>query len=317
MIVAIGGVVDAFRLVDAAAHLRQTRARSGRDVLRSRLVMVVGVVVVVAGAAGLIWRLGFRDTATPLSPAEIVEDLTGIPTPSTDTPDSGTRAPEPVATTTSLVAPGFVVGSAPGDPGLYVYATTGFEEIDALGGARHDYPAETFVTMQPGGCGVTLRWTALEERWDELDLCDTAGGLSVLHYDAYHEWFSQADLQKFACGPLDAVAIPDGGDGSWSYECANYERDEVWFVEVVGTEKVEVAGEEVDSLHVRVTSDLSGESTGTSETDTWYLQGTSLIVRRMVNRSSVNQSLVGAVNYVEEYEIVLSSLLPQGARPGP
>ena len=41
-------------------------------------------------------------------------------------------------------------GGSAGDYGLYTYATTGFEYTDALAGSRHDYPARTYLTIQPG-----------------------------------------------------------------------------------------------------------------------------------------------------------------------
>jgi hypothetical protein len=271
--------------------------------------LVLGVIVVAAGAAVLMWRLGFRDTETPVTPAEIVEDLTGIPAPEP-------TAASPSVTTAAPNVPGFIVGEAPGDPGLYVYATVGYEEIDALGGARHDYPAETFITLQSEGCGVRVRWTALEERWDEQLGCETDGGTSVAEYNAYHEWFSQPDLQLFVCGPADAVAIPTGTTGSWTYECTTAERREVFTVEVVGTETIVVNGTDLEAVHVRETSVLTGASTGSSETNSWYLAGTRLVLRRTVERSNVNDSLVGSVEYEERYEINIVSLRPEGARPG-
>ena len=62
-------------------------------------------------------------------------------------------------------------GGRPGDFGLYLYATTGFETTDALAGSRHEYPAQTYMTIQPGGCGTQVRWQALDQRWDEYDFC--------------------------------------------------------------------------------------------------------------------------------------------------
>lgn len=288
--------------------------------MRSRPPLILGVVVILAAAAWVVWRLSLRDTTTPVSASEVIEDVTdspGGPAPSATTlptVSSTTSAASAVPSTAGVPTGEFVVGEAPGEPGLYVYATSGFEEIDALGGARHDYPAETFVTLQPGGCGVTLRWTALEERWDELELCSTDGGKSISLYDTYHGWFGQSDLQQFTCGPPDAVAIPEVESGSWSYECSTDERTELWEVEVISVESLLIDGETVDAVHVRVTSTLSGASIGASESDTWYLRGTSLILRRVASRSSTNESLIGDVNYSETYEINLSSLQPEGAR---
>ena len=262
--------------------------------MRPRLVIAVGLVLLLVVAGLLVWSLAFRDSATLVTPAEVVQDVAGGSEVSDESSD-----------------PGFVVGAEPGDPGLYTYATTGFEEVDALGGARHDYPAETYGTLQPGGCGTRMRWTALEERWEEVESCDTAGGLSVVSYDSFHEWFGQTDLQEFACGPIEAVAIPSGDGGPWAYECTNDGRVEAFDVELIGTEMLQVDGQDVETIHVRITSTLSGESTGTSETDTWYLSGAGLIVQSVVDRRNINQSPIGAVSYTEKYEIRLTSLEPQ------
>ena len=81
----------------------------------------------------------------------------------------------------------------------------GFEEIDALGGARHDYPTETFLTVQPGGCGTISRWTALAERWDSQELCAGSDGMVVASYDSFHQWFGRADLQQFSCEPGEGL----------------------------------------------------------------------------------------------------------------
>ncbi len=45
-------------------------------------------------------------------------------------------------------------------------------------------------------------------------------------------------------------------------------------------------------------------------TDTWYLAGTDLVVRRVVNNSTTNGSPVGDVHYLEHVELTLGSLTP-------
>lgn len=284
--------------------------------MQRRRLIAAGTVVVLAGAVWIAWRVAFRDTATPVSPAEVVQDVAPRPDPATTVatpaPTSATSSPQSDTSGTGDGETGFVVGRAPGEPGLYAYATTGFEEIDALGGARHDYPAETFLTIQPGGCGTLTRWVALEERWQESDLCDAADGLRLAGFDTYHEWFGRSDLQEFECDPDTAMVVPLEPSASWSYQCSTDERTETWSVEVIGLEMVDVGGEAVETLHVRVLSVLEGASEGTSTTDTWYWPGSSLIVREKVDRSNTSDSLIGAVAYVEQYEIVLESLLPRG-----
>jgi hypothetical protein len=289
---------------------RQVRKTGGgrlteKDVRSKVIVVAAASAAVVALAAWGVWRLAFDDTATPVSASRAVEEA------------SATTGPAP-ATTGATVAPGgFVVGTAPGDPGLYVYNTSGFEEIDALGGARHDYPARTFLTIQPGGCGVVVRWTALDERWDETELCPSAGGYTPVRYAAYHEWFGRPDLQSFSCGPEDALAVPPGAEGEWTYQCDNEERTEVWDVFVAGAETLTVGGIEVPAVRVRVESVLAGSSEGSSTTETWYLEGTPLVLRRIVERNSANASLIGSVSYHESYEITLTSPAPSGGETGP
>ena len=116
--------------------------------MRTRLWIIGGVLAVVLVGTLVVWQVTLRDTATPLLGSDVVAEIGGSPSaPSTQRPPGDTSRPSatPQAGTGSVGGDAFVVGSAPGDPGLYTYATTGFEEIDALGGARHGYPAETLL----------------------------------------------------------------------------------------------------------------------------------------------------------------------------
>ena len=277
--------------------------------MRTRLWIIGGVLAVVLVGTLVVWQVTLRDTATPLLGSDVVAEIGGSPSaPSTQRPPGDTSRPSatPQAGTGSVGGDAFVVGSAPGDPGLYTYATTGFEEIDALGGARR-----AFLTLQPGGCGTIARWTALEERWDEHELCRSPGGFDAAAYNSFHEWFGQSDLQEFSCGPRGVPAIPLEA-GSWSYECANDARTEVFEVEALTDQAWTVGGDAVDAVLVRIRSTLSGESTGSSKSETWYLPGTSLILFRNSFRTSVNESPIGDVTYTEDYQMNLVSLTPAG-----
>ena len=80
--------------------------------------------------------------------------------------------------------------------------------------------------------------------------------------------------------------------------------------EVVGFETLTVAGEQVETLHIRTTSAGSGVSSSSDIIDTWMLPGTFLVVRQAATGESANHSRIGLVNYYEEYEIHLVSLEP-------
>ncbi len=154
------------------------------------------------------------------------------------------------------VGPTLVTGGGePGDFGLYLYATDGFETTDALVGSRHDHPAQTYITIQPGGCGTLVRWQALEERWDEWDFC--ADG-SLAGWQGYHEWFGVGNLEDWACSP----PIPTQGDPgeAWTGTCTRDAGGQVdaaedrLSYEVIGYETLTVGTEQVETLHVRTTS---------------------------------------------------------------
>jgi hypothetical protein len=250
---------------------------------RTKMVLtVLGGLVVALVIAGVTVLFAFRDVATTLGEEDIgVTVITG--------------------------------GGEPGDYGFYKYATTGYETTDALAGAQHDYPAETYLTIQPGGCGTLVRWQPLEQRYEEWDYCPD--GL-MAGWDSYHEWFQIANTDEWEC-PEPAPVQGEPGS-SWSIECSRPETSnaaaavEVVIYDVVGYESLTVGAEEVQTLHVHATVVGTGGSVATGETDTWYLVGTHLPVRRVVVYDSTTDSRIGAVEYNEQAEIRLTSLLPGG-----
>ena len=219
-------------------------------------------------------------------------------------------------TTTALegedVGATLVTGAGrPGDFGLYRYTTTGFETTDALAGGRHDYPAETYMTIQPGGCGTLVRWQALEERWEEWDFCGDAG---LAGRRTFHEWFQIANLDVWTCSPPvptqdDPGEVATGTCARAATGNAEAAEDALRY-EMVGYETLTVGTEQVDTLHVRATSTGSGGTVMSRATDTWILPGTQLVVRQTVQSASATQSRVGLVNALEQYELNLVSLLP-------
>ncbi|HSQ38127.1 MAG TPA: hypothetical protein VLS92_09575 [Acidimicrobiia bacterium] len=204
-------------------------------------------------------------------------------------------------------------GGRPGDYGLYVYATTGYETTDALAGARHDYPAETYLTIQPGGCGTLVRWLPLEQRYEEWDYCPDG---RMAGWDTFHQWFQFGNTDDWQC-PEPVPVLGEPGD-SWTIECTRAETDnaaaaaQLNSFEVVGYESLTVGGEEVETLHVRVGIVGTGGSVSTGQQDTWYLVGTQLPVRRVLVHDSITDSRIGEVQYYEEAEINLTSLVPRG-----
>lgn len=224
--------------------------------------------------------LMFRDSATPVTRAEATFGLGSL--------ESGTGV---------------------GDQGLYVYETTGFETASALGGSTHNYPAESFLSIRPDECGTTYRWQSLEERWDEITVCDDG---SIDRFTSYHEWFGVEDLSVYVCDET-AHFLPVGDETSWSFSCVNEGvTTQNWVFEVVGLEIVDVGGEAVEVLHIVASETLTGDTIGGGVIHRWILPDRLLVVKESVEIANTTDSHtpVGYVDYTEQYDLILTSLTP-------
>jgi hypothetical protein len=196
--------------------------------------------------------------------------------------------------------------------GVYRYRTAGKESIDALGGATHDYPEETTITVVRDGCGVSLRWDALAERRDEWRLCATPRGIELQATGLqYHEFFGSADAEDVACDRT-IVLVPATSTppvASVRQDCTL--ADDAWYPT---WEVLEDTGRTVDRAtvpvrHVRMTVDDSDDYWEHTVVD-WYLAGDGLPVSVSSVKSSRSPSPVGGVTYEEQYRIELESLVP-------
>ena len=242
--------------------------------------MLGGGLALAAVVAGGVVLFAFRDTATPIGEEDVgLTVVTG--------------------------------GGQPGDYGLYSYATVGVESTDALAGSRHDYPATTYLTIQPGGCGELVRWQALEQRGEEWDYCPDG---TMTGFTSFHEWFRVANTDVWQC-PAPAPVQGEPGT-TWTSECSRVAGEETSVAaktlsyEVVGFETLAVGGEAVETLHVRIRGLESGGTRGSSLSDIWFLPGTRLPVRWVEQRDGVSDSRIGEVGYSESFEANLTSLLP-------
>jgi len=244
--------------------------------IKGKWLLVMGVVVIGAIAAVGWWVL--RDTTTPVAIDVVQGEFGGA------------------------------AGSSAGDPGIYRYRTSGFEEIDALSGARHEYPDETFMTISVGECGPVVRWDALEERWIDWDHCGP--DLAVSASATYHEWFGIPDLENETCADPRPIAGIAGEITTTVCEAEGIL--ETYETTIMGQETLDVAGVPIETTHLRRTSSLSGGSTGDAEVDVWRANGTALVVRMEVVRRSATPSAVGDVTYSEEFVLDLIGLAPGG-----
>jgi hypothetical protein len=243
---------------------------------RRRLARLLAVLVVAAGAAALVWAFVLRDTTEPISVDEALAE--------------------------------FARGGGVGE-GVYVYATTGFEETDALTGQRHDYPAESAVTVAVGGCGAVAAWQPLRGRTLAWELCIAGDGQVRRRLLEVHTFFGNRDRQDYVCEPPTRWWSSSLAPGtSWESRCASADRTETGTVTVTGLDTVDVGDEQVGAIVVREAFRLEGVTEGTGSREWWLDRTTGLVLRLRVENSSVTQTAIGGVGYQERFELVLTSL---------
>ncbi len=291
--------------------------------LRRRWWLIAGLVLTTVVVAVVFVRfVVLRDQARAVPITEVVEDFRAatMTTPTTAGTDATPATTTRVTGATPTIADPTTTTSAPPAPtpatielGVYRYRTTGSEEIDALDGATHRYPAETTITATEGGCGIHLRWDALRERREEWSLCPTASGVELQPEAVqYHEFFGQPEEEAVACD-RGVVLVPSADEpaalGRTQLMCTL--GDDPWLPtwEVLERDVRVVAGETVPVRHVRMTV-IDHDDYWEDQVIDWYLAETGLPVEATAVKSSRSPSPIGGVVYREEYHLELASLEP-------
>jgi hypothetical protein len=236
-------------------------------------------------------------TEQALSRYRKAAEASSTTTPSTPSTNAATTS----VPTSSLTLPA---------PGVYRYRTSGQESIDVLGGAHHNYPAESTVTVTPEGCGVHVRWDVLRERRDEWRLCVTPMGIVEPWALQYHEFFKQPDPEQLVC-PADTLLLPSTPrvGAIFNAMCALAGDDEPQRFEVIGREVLTAGSTEVETVHVRQSVQYAGELFEHTVND-WWLAPSGLPVRGIETKTSRSPSPIGPVTYREQYRLDLESLQP-------
>ena len=294
-----------------------------------RLALGLAIAGNLMGAGGAMYLLG---DATDLSVDEAIRrfretntDTVAAPTPTTL---ASSTKPLPSPTAKATVAGAKKKATTPGSAssksgpvaagdlelGVYVYATEGFEETDALSGQRHDYPSQTTITASRHDCGYRFRWQPLEERWDRSDTCRTSKGIVLERFTIYHEFFQRSATEDFVLedGSVVLPAYPVIGD-SWRWKGASNDSAIDTLVTAVEYETVDVGGRAVKTIHLRYETAMSGANEGTQIQDRWHSLDNGLLIR-LINRvdARVEVPFGGTANYRERYRIDLKSLSPEG-----
>ncbi|HEU5206125.1 MAG TPA: hypothetical protein VFT94_00825 [Gaiellaceae bacterium] len=247
--------------------------------------------LIVAGVAGVVvlaglgaWLALFRDTTEPVSVEEAVTSFR------TETEPNG--APSQIS------------------PGVYVYATTGYEKTDALTGVMHSYPSRSTITVVAADCGMRLTWRVLKGRSTEWTVCVTAEGWSLRSQDERHTFFGTTQRTTYVCEntpirPLDRSVT------SWSVTCSTGDARETGVARIVPGATARIGDALLPVLRVRKATTFSGEIRGSARYDFWFHERLGVPVWVAMRSRTTNDSPVGDVHYEEDVVLVLRSLRPR------
>ncbi|HXG76385.1 MAG TPA: hypothetical protein VNJ53_07435 [Gaiellaceae bacterium] len=249
------------------------------------LAVAAGVVGLAVGALAGGWYLFLRDTAEPTSVEEAVtsfrEQTEGEP------------------------------HDSPVPPGVYEYATDGYERTDALTGVTHRYPRRSTITVTADACGVRLRWDVLRGRSTTWTFCVADQDWELREQDERHTFFGRTERTTYACA-VPPFRLPGGREGrTLPVSCTTGDAEERGELAILGRERVRVGRRAVPALHVRKTSTFSGAIRGSARYDLWFARDTGVPLRLVLRSETANDSAVGEVRYAEEVTLRLLSLAPR------
>jgi hypothetical protein len=240
------------------------------------------------------------------APAPDATVVTDDPSAGTTTPDTPVPAePAPEETPAGPPEPAGPAGQQPAqalpEPGVYRYATTGWEEL-SMPGSRRSFPSETAQTVTHTACGFQVTWQPLEERSDTFELCVEGNRTVLASVTTYRAFFGQAHEQHFTCAEVPAPA-----GAVWSVRCSD-DANTVMHVtaRAEARETLTVAGQAVETLRMRMDSQLEGDTSGTRNALMWFRDGDGLLVRTEVSSDLRVQGPFGPVQYREEHSLHLA-----------
>jgi hypothetical protein len=269
--------------------------------IRGRVLITLGVTVVVAAiVGGLLFAQRWADRRPdPKSVEEALEEYE--------------------RSTTSGVA--HVEVGMP-TPGVYVYEGDGLEELSVLASTQDQGPTLPATVTVDGRC-FTFRIAYNEHHAQEWRLCRRDGKLVEVSGTTEQEFdfvaFTADDETTLTCDPPGVRVDPadEPGDrrrqsceGVSARDGSSTISDAVNIF--VGVETLTIGGSEVETLHYRQRSTVTGDRNGTSTEEIWFDAETMLPVRqeRTIRVDSPAPAPLNQVTYREEGWFQATSLTP-------
>lgn len=190
-------------------------------------------------------------------------------------------------------------------PGVYPVRVAGGEQLELATGADRTYPTEGFVTVTPVECGVDVRTDFVVERWQSVELCDTATGLELGTERIFHSFFGLDDLLERSCAGSSFSVLAT----SWLCESSSSVAQRSVMTEVATRDVVGQAREVV----VFTTELTRGDHPDNVELIEWWIDvETGIPAREARTYDFVLDTPLGDAGYTEQYVWELTSLEPVG-----
>jgi hypothetical protein len=251
------------------------------------VVAAVLVVLLAAGGFGYWWKF-IRKDQKPVDVAEVKKEF-----------DAGNR--------------GGKARAGEPKPGVYLYETEGSESISALGGQTNTYPKTSTLTIVDTPCGVDARWDLLTGRYTLEAQCRAADGTwSLTKTVVSDRFFNQTQVDTSTCTDLVVLTADPKPGTKTRGRCVNGDASTDYVYEVVALDRTAIGGQQVPTVHLRITFTQGGSRSGGGTEERWVQQGTNLVVKARRTESDVSPSPVGQVTYKQSSSIELRSTEPTG-----
>jgi len=195
--------------------------------------------------------------------------------------------------------------------GVYQYRTSGGEQL-SIAGISRSFPATSEMIVTESGC-ATMKWEPLVQHMEGMVECPQRdGALDIRSAISYEEIAGTQTTSVIHCPARMYFVPPDWFVGErWQSTCHSAGENVVFSGQVIGPASVDVGGNEVPALHVRLTLSFSGSESGTNPNDYWLSLQDGLVLRQ---RETVDVSQkagpLGSVRYTEQMAITLTSVAP-------
>lgn len=206
--------------------------------------------------------------------------------------------------------------------GLYRYSGAGTDRLSTPPKEQAQGPEmPASVTHRDDGCW-TFRIDYSSHHWQTWDYCPDDGGLVEEGGSTYQLWdfgvLTNESTSTFECDRGDVVRADQEPGETWEQSCTGTSTGSEGTTvtagpfRFIGTDTVEVDGEEVPAYHYVRRRTMSGAQVGAERSEVWFATETGMPLRNERSIEVRTSTVIGDVTYTEQGDFRITSLEPVG-----